>query len=269
MNVCAKASLILCYSGRRGGTVSRNAAENAPRRTGSQAHERVIAGLAEPRGRQAAAMRRIVRSEAVVVPGPAGRLEAAIDSIDATARAIAVVCHPHPLQQGTMQNKVVTTVARAFAQLGAHVLRFNFRGVGASEGRYADGVGERADALAAIDWSRNRWPNLDLYLGGFSFGAAIALGVAAEARPSGLVTVAPPLDRLPLDFVPPDCPWLLIHGVADDVVPFRKTEARLATLSVRPKVIAMNDVGHFFHGRLLEVDEAIASFFGPKLGAVS
>jgi alpha/beta superfamily hydrolase len=214
-------------------------------------------------------MRRVVKTEAVVVSGPAGRLEAAVDSVDATARAVAVVCHPHPLQQGTMQNKVVTTVARAFAQLGAHVLRFNFRGVGASEGRHAEGIGERADAHAAIGFVRNRWPGLDLFLGGFSFGAAIALNVAAEARPRGLVTVAPPLDRLPADFVPPDCPWLLIHGDADDVVPFAATEARLATLSVQPQVVAMKGAGHFFHGRLLEVDEAITSFFGPRLGAAS
>jgi hypothetical protein len=214
-------------------------------------------------------MRRVVRSEAVVVPGPAGRLEAAIDSVDAAARAIAVVCHPHPLQQGTMQNKVVTTVARAFAQLGAHVVRFNFRGVGGSEGRFADGVGERADALAVIAWSRARWPELELYLGGFSFGAGVALEIAAEARARGLVTVAPPLAKLPADFVPPDCKWLLIHGVADDVVPYPATEARLATFSVRPHLIAMKGVGHFFHGRLLEVDEAITAFFGSELGAAS
>ncbi len=108
-----------------------------------------------------------------------------------------------------MQNKVVTTAARAFAQLGAQVLRFNFRGVGASEGRYSDGIGERADALAAIAWSRERWPSLDLYLGGFSFGAAIALGVAAEARASGLVTIAPPLDRLPAEIRAPRLPVAL------------------------------------------------------------
>jgi uncharacterized protein len=212
-------------------------------------------------------MRRVVRTEAADVPGPVGRLEAAVDSVDSAARAFAVVCHPHPLQQGTMQNKVVTTVARAFAQLGAHVLRFNFRGVGASEGRHAEGVGERADALAAIAWGRNRWPGLDLFLGGFSFGAAIALGVAAEARPRGLVTIAPPLDRLPADFAPPDCPWLLIHGDADDVVPFAATDARLATLSVQPELVVLKGAGHFFHGRLLEVDEAITSFFGPRLEA--
>jgi hypothetical protein len=83
------------------------------------------------------------------------------------------------------------------------------------------------------------------------------------------VTIAPPLGQLAPNFVAPDCPWLLIHGVADDVVPFAETEARLATLSVRPQVLAMKGAGHFFHGRLLEVDEAIRIFFGPRLGAVS
>jgi alpha/beta superfamily hydrolase len=215
----------------------------------------------------AATMSRAVKSESVIVPGPAGRLEGAIDSIAAAARATAVVCHPHPLQQGTMNNKVVTTVARAFAQLGAQAVRFNFRGVGASEGRYADGVGARADALAVIAWSRARWPERPLYLGGFSFGAGVALTVAAEARAQGLVTVAPPLDKLPADFVAPDCRWLLIHGLADDVVPFAATEARLATLSVRPRLFVLPDAGHFFHGKLGELAGAVTSFFGPELGA--
>jgi alpha/beta superfamily hydrolase len=215
----------------------------------------------------AGATRRIVRPQSVVVPGPAGGLEGAVDSVDAAARAIAVVCHPHPLQQGTMHNKVVTTVARAFAQLGAHAVRFNFRGVGASEGRYTDGVGERADALAVIAWSRARWPSLPLYLGGFSFGAGVALAIAAEARARGLVTVAPPLDKLPADFVPPDCRWLLIHGLADDVVPFAATEAKLATFAVRPQLFLLPGAGHFFHGKLSELEDAVSAFFGSELGA--
>jgi alpha/beta superfamily hydrolase len=217
----------------------------------------------------ARATRQVVRTESVVVPGPVGRLEGAVDSVDAVARAIAVVCHPHPLQQGTMHNKVVTTVARAFAQLGAHVVRFDFRGVGASEGQHADGVGERADALAVIAWSRARWPSLPLYLGGFSFGAGVALAVAAEARARGLVTVAPPLDKLPAGFVPPACRWLLIHGLADDVVPFAATEARLATLAVRPQLFVLPDAGHFFHGKLTELGDAVTSFFAPELGALA
>jgi len=209
--------------------------------------------------------RRIVRSENVVFPGPAGRLEAAVDSVDIAARAIAVVCHPHPLQQGTMHNKVVTTIARTFVQLGARVVRFNFRGVGASEGRHAEGIGERADALAVIAWSRARWPSLPLYLGGFSFGAGVAVAVAADAGAQGLVTVAPPLDKLPADFVPPDCRWLLIHGLADDVVPFAAIEAKLATLAVRPQLFLLPGAGHFFHGKLRELAEAVSAFFGPEL----
>ena len=214
-------------------------------------------------------MRRAVKSVSVTVPGLSGRLEAVIDSIDGPSCAIAVVCHPHPLELGTMQNKVVTTVARAFAQLAVHAVRFNFRGVGESEGRYADGIGERADALAVIAWSRARWPALPLYLGGFSFGAAVALAIADAADPQGLVTVAPPLDKLPTDFAPPGCRWLLIHGLADDVVPFAATEARLATLAVRPHLCVLPGAGHFFHGRLIEVGDAVTSFFGPELGAAA
>ena len=118
-----------------------------------------------------------------------------------------------------MSNKVVTTLARAFARLGADAVRFNFRGVGTSPGRYADGVGERDDALAVVAWCRARWPGRRLYLGGFSFGAAVAAAIAARVAPAGLVTVAPPVDKLPADFVAPTCPWLLVHGEADDVVP--------------------------------------------------
>jgi uncharacterized protein len=203
----------------------------------------------------------VVSSKAVAVPGPAGNLEAAVDSVVAAPNAIAVICHPHPLEQGTMTNKVVTTLARAFAHLGAYAVRFNFRGVGASQGSYADGVGERADALAVIAWSRARWPESRLYLGGFSFGAGIALASAADARPCGLVTVAPPVAKLPPTFVPPACPWLLVHGKADDVVPVVDTERWVATLAAPPKLLLLDGVGHFFHGQLRVLESAVTSFF--------
>lgn len=205
-------------------------------------------------------------SQAIDIPGPAGLLEGALDPTAGVAAATAVVCHPHPLQQGTMTNKVVTTVARAFTRLGADAVRFNFRGVGKSAGRYADGIGERDDALAVVAWCRERWPDRRLYLAGFSFGAAVAAGIAARVAPAGLVTVAPPIDRLRADFVAPDCPWLLIHGEADDVVPAKPVLEWCATLPKPPRIVVLPGVGHFFHGNLPAVRDAVVTAFGPDFG---
>jgi alpha/beta superfamily hydrolase len=203
----------------------------------------------------------VARSEKLSIPGPAGKLEAVVDCAGLPPRAIAIVCHPHPLQQGTMQNKVVTTLARAFVDLGMHSLRFNFRGVGASEGSFGEGIGERDDARAAESWVRERWPGLPLYLGGFSFGAGIALSVSAAMGPQGLVTVAPRVDELPTNFAAPACPWLLVHGAADDVVPVDSTASWLETLRVRPRFVVLEGVGHFFHGQLRVLEETVKSFF--------
>jgi alpha/beta superfamily hydrolase len=196
-------------------------------------------------------------------------LQAAIDVSGAPAAATAVICHPHPLQDGTMQNKVVTTLSRGFTRLGADVVRFNFRGVGESAGRYADGVGEREDAAAVVAWCRARWPARRIYLGGFSFGGAIAAAIAPRVAPAGLVTVAPPIDRLPGDFVAPSCPWLLIHGDADDVVPSRPVLEWAAALPAPPRIVLLAGVGHFFHGRLPALLDAVADFFGADFGAAS
>lgn len=161
-----------------------------------------------------------------------------------------------------MQNKVVTALARAFAHMGAAAVRFNFRGVGDSAGTYADGVGERDDARAVVADCRRRWPELPLYLGGFSFGAAVALGIAADIAPRGLVTVAPAIGRLPADFAPPHCRWLLIHGEADDVVPAGPVVEWAAALAAPPKIVLLPDVGHFFHGQLGTLGAAVGEFFG-------
>jgi alpha/beta superfamily hydrolase len=207
------------------------------------------------------------RPTGVEIAGPVGTLEAAIDASAGPAIATAVVCHPHPQQQGTMTNKVVTTVARAFAELRADAVRFNFRGVGKSAGPYAGGVGERDDALAVVDWCRERWPNRPLYLGGFSFGAAVAASIAARVVPAGLVTVAPPLDRLRAGFVAPACPWLLVHGEADDVVPPGPVLEWAAALPSPPEIVLLPGVGHFFHGSLVALNEAVKQAFGPDLAA--
>jgi alpha/beta superfamily hydrolase len=128
--------------------------------------------------------RRAVRAEPVAVEGPAGRLEALLDRPTALPKAVAVLCHPHPLYEGTMHNKVVATLARTFVRLGAAAVRFNFRGVGESSGSFDEGHGEAHDALAVVAWSRARWPDAPLALGGFSFGGAVA-------RRSPSPTIAP------------------------------------------------------------------------------
>ncbi len=210
---------------------------------------------------------RAAKSEAVEIAGSAGVLEAAIDKSAAAPVATAVICHPHPMQQGTMSNKVVTTVARAFARLGADAVRFNFRGVGRSSGQYANGSGERDDALAVAAWCRARWPGRPLYLGGFSFGAAVAAAIAAQVAPAGLVTVAPPVEKLAADFAAPECPWLLIHGEADDVVPPKPVLEWCARLPQPPKIVLLAGAGHFFHGRLADLTVAVTEAFGAELAA--
>jgi alpha/beta superfamily hydrolase len=204
---------------------------------------------------------------AVDIPGPVGAIEAAVDSADAIPAAVAVICHPHPQHQGTMQNKVVTTLARAFTQLGAAAVRFNYRGVGGSAGSYSDGIGERADALAVVKWCRARWRDRPVYLGGFSFGAAIAIAIAERVTPRGLVTVAPAVDRLPPDLDPPKCPWVLVHGDADEIVPPGPVLDWCATLAAPPKIVLLPGVGHFFHGSLAALTLAVHDTFGADFSA--
>jgi alpha/beta superfamily hydrolase len=205
-------------------------------------------------------------SERLVLPGPAGALEALIETPHASAtpsakRSFGVILHPHPLHGGTMDNKVVHTLSRAFQEHGAPTIRFNFRGVGGSEGTFADGMGETEDALAVIAAGRERWPDAHLWLGGFSFGAAVALRVAERAQPRRLVTVAPATTRIDLtDVAVPDIPWLLVHGEADDVVDPSETLAWAERQQHRPQVVMLPACGHFFHGKLIELRDAVDAF---------
>lgn len=183
------------------------------------------------------------------IAGPAGAIECAIDEPGQDAvRGVAVLCHPHPLHGGALQNKVVQTLARAFVQLGWRAVRFNFRGVGGSQGAWDEGRGEVDDALAVI--AAHREAALPLAIGGFSFGGYVA--TQAQARlPEGqkalrLGLIAPAARNFPLAGVPQDT--IVIHGEADDVVPL---EAVLdwARPQVLP-VVVVPTAGHFFHGQL-------------------
>jgi alpha/beta superfamily hydrolase len=191
--------------------------------------------------------------EALTLAGPAGAIEALLEGPGgAVPPAMAVVCHPHPLHGGTMLNKVVHTVARALNELGLPTLRFNYRGVGASEGSYAEGIGETEDALAAAAFMAARYPGVPLWLAGFSFGAIVAWRAAGSLEPRQLVSIAPPVQRMG-DLVAglrPACPWLVVQGDADEVVSCAEVQAYMAHLTPPPDLKILPGVDHFFHGRL-------------------
>ncbi len=195
--------------------------------------------------------------------GPAGQLEAIYElPRDAEPLAAAVVCHPHPQHGGTMHNKVAHTLARAFVRSGCAALRFNFRGTEGSEGEYDEGIGELDDALAAMAWMRGKHPGLPLWLGGFSFGAAIAVRAAVATDVAGLVSVAPAIYRFANNLDgQPDCPWLVIQGDEDELVDVEETVAWINGLEPGPELLVLAGAEHFFHGRLVEVRDAVMAFF--------
>ena len=130
-------------------------------------------------------------------------------------------------------------------------MRFNFRGVGASGGRFTAGVGETEDLLAVIRQAQNLYPGQDLWLAGFSFGAYIALRACQHVVVDHLVTVAPPVNLYDVsDLTPPDCPWLLIQGIDDDVVPYKDVLKWATRLYPAPQTAYLDGVGHYFHGKL-------------------
>ena len=153
-------------------------------------------------------------TERVTIAGPAGDLEALLEiPAGADGTRVAVVCHPHPVYGGTMTNKVVHILAKAFGERGVPAVRFNFRGVGASAGAYDEGEGETQDALAVMDWALQRLPGAALWAAGFSFGGAIAVRAAVARDAKRLVTVAPAVHRFAVDGAQlPRCPWLLVQG---------------------------------------------------------
>ena len=166
-----------------------------------------------------------------------------------------------------MDNKVVHTLARSFRDLGCVAIRFNFRGVGDSEGSYGDGIGETEDALAVAAWARLQWPELRLYLGGFSFGAVVALKVTPRLLANGLVTVAPPVATIAGGIDQPRCPWLVVQGDKDDVVDAEEVVEWLNSLEPGPDLRIMSGAEHYFHGRLTELRNNVVEFFRPEISS--
>lgn len=191
------------------------------------------------------------------IPGPAGSLEAALSRGDQNAplggdEPVVIVCHPHPQHGGTMDNKVVTTLMRTYRDLGVHVVRFNFRGVGTSEGQFDNARGELEDLLAVIRWVQAQWLGHPLLLAGFSFGSSIAARASYQVNNlRHLTLVAPPVERYEYDrdgaFSAPLC---VVQGDQDERVLATGVYEWAAHLRSPTEVIRYPDAGHFFHGYL-------------------
>ncbi len=189
------------------------------------------------------------------IQGPVGQLEMAVGRVDQSERrAWGIICHPHSLYGGTMYNKVVTTLVKTFLALGVNTVRFNFRGVGQSEGLFDQGQGESDDLLAVIDWVQQAYGFKELWLAGFSFGAFVASKTASQLPVTKLVTIAPPVEHFAMQHIPPIlCPWILVQGGKDDVVAPDKVLAWAKERNPQPTILHFPEAGHFFHGQLSEL----------------
>lgn len=199
----------------------------------------------------------------LIISGPAGQIDVVLTNADVLGvltdrHLVAIICHPHPQQGGTMDNKVVTTLMRTYRDLGIQVVRFNFRGVGRSHGSFDNAIGELDDLLAVVHWAKNTLPNCPILLAGFSFGSSIA--ARGSYQVNGLLhltLVAPPIERYAYDrdgkFTVPVC---VVQGDQDELVNANGVYEWTAALSGSVALIRYPTAGHFFHGCLstLKVD---------------
>ena len=199
--------------------------------------------------------------------GPAGRLEGLLDEPRGAApRAAVVLAHPFPPDGGTMHTKTVFQAAKGLTRIGCAVLRFNFRGVGSSEGTFDEGRGERDDFSAALNALDGRYPGVPLWAGGFSFGSWIALETgAADRRVALLIGIAPPVKRERYTWdhtLATDKPKFFIQGDLDELCPLKEMWAFYARLKEPKELVVIDGANHLFEGKTEEVGEAIESLLG-------
>ena len=194
------------------------------------------------------------RRETVLLAGPAGQLEVVINRPLSTPRGIALIAHPHPLYGGTLENKVVQTLASTFAELDCVALRMNFRGVGESQGKHDEGNGETDDMLFLADYAKREFGEVPIFLAGFSFGGFVQTRVATKLDITKLVLIAPAAGRFDVADVKPDT--LVIHGEQDDTVPLKAVMdwARPQNLPI----VVIPGADHFFHKRLHLIKQLVS-----------
>ncbi|MDR1365780.1 MAG: alpha/beta hydrolase [Holosporales bacterium] len=208
----------------------------------------------------------------VIFDGPCGRIEGVYHHNISTSAPLAIVLHPHPQQGGTMNNKVNFTIYRAFADSGFSVIRFNFRGVGRSEGECGKGEGEIADATAALDWVQMVNPGQrELWVGGFSFGGWVAMQILMR-RPEirNFVAVAPPANLYDFNFLAPcPIPGMVVQGDSDDIVSTEEVTKLVKKIQAQKKVdinyVIMEKADHFFKENLGALSSHIKSYLVSEL----
>lgn len=199
--------------------------------------------------------------------GPAGRIEAILKEPTIQVTRAAIVCHPHPLFGGTMHNKVVYRIARAFADAGFAVLRFNFRGTGRSQGEHDDGRGEREDLRTAIEFIEHKYPVSELWLAGFSFGSMVMLRTAAcDDRVRAFVAVGVPVSRYDFSDLPRcNKPKLFVQGALDQYGATQDLVKLFESLDEPKELKIIEDADHFFEGHLPELAAAVTAFIASIL----
>lgn len=200
------------------------------------------------------------------IDGPAGRLEVLLDEPSSPPdglRAAVVFAHPHPQYGGTMHTKVVYQAAKALSRIGCAVLRFNFRGAGASAGEFTNGPGEMDDFRAALDFMHARYPGARLWAGGMSFGSWVALTAgAADPRVSTLIGIAPPLSRYDFEAVARSTkPKFFIQGERDELCPLKELREFYARAAEPKELVVIDGADHLFDGKVTEVAEAVEDLF--------
>ena len=202
------------------------------------------------------------------IQGPAGRLEALLEppvlSPGQPVRAAVVFAHPLPIEGGTMHTKAVYRATKALARIGCAVLRFNFRGVGSSEGTWDEGPGEIADFRAALDVMAARYPDTELWTAGFSFGSWVALTVGStDDRVRVLIGIAPPLDRYDFSVVATSTkPKFFIQGEFDEICPLKRMYEFYSQVPEPKELVVIDGASHLFDGKVLEVGDAIEDLLG-------
>ncbi len=192
-----------------------------------------------------------------IISGAAGDIEAILTVPRHPCDRLMLICHPHPLYGGTMFNKVVYTVAKACTALGIINLRFNFRGVGNSQGYYTQGMGEAEDTRVLLTWLQTMYPGKTIALTGFSFGAYVAACISIDWKLDPLILIAPPIERFSFPNAVSD-PCYVVQGQQDEIVDYKAVEHWINALQPCPHLLMIPEAGHFFHGKLIELQRILS-----------